>query len=79
MMKTLKEYNEEVSRVRAEKRKRQIEKYGDDRTRAGVLCDRCHENGKDVEMVYAGMTYPTYPPMSVLECPECGKQAGMRR
>lgn len=77
-MKTLKEYNKEVSKRRAEARERRIKQYGDDRTRAGVLCNHCHEKGEDVEMIYAGMTYPTYPPMSVLECPKCGRQAGMR-
>ena len=78
-MKTVKEHNEARRKQRSVWRKQQIKKYGDDRMRAGVLCNVCHENGEDVEMVHTGKAFPIYPVQDVLECPKCGKQSGMER
>jgi len=62
-MKTLDEYN---------KGAREIYKTIS-KNKAYVLCPKCKENGKDVEMEYTnpGWVNTVYPPTYTVHCPEC--------
>lgn len=64
-MKTLDEFNDEKNE---ERRKFEARQH-----LAKVLCPKCKENGKDVEMHYKNPMWinASFPPSKTVLCPEC--------